>query len=470
MKPSTPGHTRPSTVGQRAKYDELNEDLLYSSPHCEHTVVPPDAGIDGRPATPFDESVTTDDGQELVPGTYARERRAQQDAKYRAAAEQYETETETELEDNQSAAVEGSSDAGGDRGGRPRAAGTYADVRAATVGQPIAAVVDADVGAVVRSASTGAYWEQTLAEVGEPRPAVDDQAPFATTDPARYMLATAERLRGEHAEQDRHRSKARAAAALGVDRAARCRTAVAEETPYEKRRPGYIETVPQTYIPSERSPLELDVPADPRPSFDQATLGQVNRAAARLAEHFGHETQLGRASFSRHVARQVAAGQSVIEAAVAVRESVERFPGVRQDLADIDPYRQHETTVEVDVVTLWIPKHRKQYQVGLVTDGTCEPVKFTIWHAAGDKPTIREGDTLRVERAKVNTYRGDPTLAVAGDTELRRLERGEGPATARRRRSWDDATLTPWAPDSDPHAWINRVDMDRAIEVTLDRE
>ena len=90
MTRNNSGRKSPSAVGQPDKYDELEMSLLYSSPHLEHGADVVGVDIDKRPPTPSDEPVVDSRGQEMVAGTYARERSARQDAQYRAAATPYE--------------------------------------------------------------------------------------------------------------------------------------------------------------------------------------------------------------------------------------------------------------------------------------------------------------------------------------------------------------------------------------------
>lgn len=466
------GQKSPSAVGQPDKYDELEMDLLYSSPHLENGDNVVGVDIDKRPPTPNDEPVEDSQGQELVPGNYARERSARMDAQYRAAASQHETSDKDDQDDETGLPHR--------REMTGRAGGTYADVQAVMHGQQLGDVVEGDVGELVRGVSTGVYWEQALAEMDIPEPRRDLQAPFAEVSPEHYTLATEERMRGEFEADERNRAKAIAAEVAGIDRAARSRDDMRTRVPIRH-------SVSESDDPWEGPPAETvgvkrvdpadDKPVtttsvsdgpDPRASLDQETLAQVNKGAARLAEHFQGEAAMSRATFGKCIARHIQDGSDVMNATIAVKETLERMFEIKQPIGSIDPYEQWETTVEVEVTTLWTPKHRSQYQVGLVQDEAGDTAKFTVWFAAGDKPTLAVGDRIRAERVRVNAYKGDATLAVVGDTDLTILDRGDGPMTRRKRQS-DDPTIAPWSADSDQHAWINHIDMDRAIEVTLGR-
>ncbi len=467
------GSKSPSAVGQPDKYDELEMDLLYSSPHLENGANVVGVDIDKRPPTPNDEPVENSRDQELVPGTYARERTARMDAQYRAAASPYEASDADELEENDERPPHLRRTGG-------RAAGTYADVSAIEHGQRLGDVVDGDVGELVRGVSAGAYWEQALAEMDVPEPRRDLQAPFAEVSSEQYTLEAEERMRSEFEADERNRAKAIAAEVAGIDRAARSREDMRTRKPIRR-------SVSESDNPWEGPPAETvgvrrvdpaaDEPvtttsvsddSDLRASLDTETLAQVNKGAARLAEHFQGETAMSRASFGKCIARHVQEGLDVMNATIAVKATLERMSEIKQPIGSIDPYEQWATTVEAEVITLWAPKHRSQYQVGLVEDEAGDTAKFTVWFAAGDKPTLAVGDRIRAERVRVNAYKGEATLAVVGDTDITILNRGDGPMTRRKRQS-DDPTIAPWSVDSDQHAWINHIDMDRAIAVTLGR-
>ena len=443
--------------------------LLYSMPEIEMGGEPVGSDIDARPATPCDEAVVDSRGQELVPGNYARERSAERDAQYRAAATPYEHSDADDQETDEGLPHMRST------GGR--AAGTYADVSAVTHGQRLGDVVEGDVGELVRGVSTGVYWEQTLAEMDVPEPRRDGQAPFAEVAPEHYTLEVEERMRGEFEADERNRSKALAAEVSGIDRAARSREAMRTRRPIRHSvstsddpwaGPAAQTVGWERVAPAEDEPVTVATVRegpDPRASLDQTTLGAVNQAAARLTEHFKGESAMGRASFSKCIARRVQEGADVMSATMAVKETLEQMSTIKQPIGSIDPYGQWETTVEAEVTTLWSPMHRSQYQVGLVTDEAGDTAKFVIWFAAGDKPTLAVGDRSRADRVRVNEYEGKETLAVVGDSDITVLERGDGPMT-RRKRQTDEPQMAPWDVDSRAHAWISRLDMSRAAEVT----
>jgi hypothetical protein len=283
-----------------------------------------------------------------------------------------------------------------------------------------------------------------------------------------YTLQTQERIEGE-AEADRRsdalaerfESVRESAAEEGEDipsRAERCREEVTSDTYYQE-------------TTSDETPDVGPEFENPFEELSQDEVAQVNQQAARLDEEFTVGTALGRASFSKLLARRVAKGQSVLDATIAVKEGVQKFPDTIQPIAEIDPFEQYMTTVRGTIDVLWDPKGKGQYQVGLISDETNEPVKITVWQKSGDKPLLREGDKVEVNRCKVNAYQRDgtweTTLAVDAECEIHHVEHGDGDAPRAGRQS-DEYEPPAWSADSDQHAWINTIDMERAVEVTLD--
>jgi hypothetical protein len=276
-----------------------------------------------------------------------------------------------------------------------------------------------------------------------------------------YTLATQERIEGE-AEADR-RSDALAERFGSVresaeeededanilSRAERCREEVTSGTHYQE-------------TTSDETPDVETGPENPFEELSQEQLAQVNQQADRLDDEFTVGTALGRASFAKLLARRVAKGSSVLDATLAVKEHVQKFPDVIQPIAEIDPFDQYQTTVRGTIDVLWKPKGSGQRQVGLISDDTNEPVKITIWQKSGDKPLLREGDVVEVNRAKVNAYQRDgeweTTLAVDAECEIHHIEHGDGDRP-RMGKSSDEHKPPAWRADSDTHAWLTQSDL-----------
>jgi hypothetical protein len=274
-----------------------------------------------------------------------------------------------------------------------------------------------------------------------------------------YTLATQERIEGE-AEADRRsdalaerfesvRESAEEEGENILSRAERCREEITADTHYQE-------------TTSDETPDVGPEFENPFEELTQEQLAQVNQQAARLDDEFTVGTALGRASFSKLLARRVAKGQSVLDASISVKESVQKFPDVIQPIADIDPFDQYQTTVRGTIDVLWKPKGSGQRQVGLISDDTNEPVKITVWQKSGDKPLLREGDVVEVNRAKVNAYqregKWETTLAVDAECEIHHIEHGDGDRPRMGKQSTKHEPPA-WRVDSDSHAWLKQSDL-----------
>lgn len=278
-------------------------------------------------------------------------------------------------------------------------------------------------------------------------------------------LAQQERRHGREAQQARATARARAAAEADINRPRSSRAhARARNTPYQASTPDEDPDHEQV-----RPDPEAD---DPRARMDAETLAQVNKAAQMLADRYGDDIPAGRPELSRRLARVVADGFGPIEALRILRDDLDSIRGVRQPLSDVSTY-QYRATVEGEVVRLFDHPAARQYQAGFLEgdDGTRR--KFIYWQKSKKstgKPTLREGDRVRFEDIRVNRYRGQACLAIVGDTEVTRLERGEGDAP-RHGTNRGEVTLPPWSADSDKHAWINHITIGEDPDTTdHDRE
>jgi hypothetical protein len=288
-----------------------------------------------------------------------------------------------------------------------------------------------------------------------------------------YTLAVEERIEGE-AEADRKstelaerfhsvREEAADAGAEIKSRAERCREEVTANTHYQQ-------------TTSEETPaVEAEPETNPFEELTPEQVGDVNKQAARLADRFHGECALTRASISQLLARKVADGRSVFQAMMSLKDAVERFPEVRQPIHEIDPFQQYQTTIEANVDVLWSPRGKGQRQVGLLSDGNGATVKVVVWQKSGRKPTLKEGDRVRIVRGKVNAYKRNgeyqTSIAVDADAEIHHLSHGDGPGT-RRKVGGDKPTRSAWDVDSKTHQWVrdmNASDRDTS-ETTLTTE
>ena len=271
--------------------------------------------------------------------------------------------------------------------------------------------------------------------------------PDERVDPARQDMTTEviERINGEQAELEEQYETAHRAEAADFDRARACREEVTSGTYYEET------TLDET-------PEVEGRPENPWAELSQDEVASVNQGAQQLADRFEHETAMGRASMAKLLAERVVKGQNSASAVLNLKDSIEQFPEVKQPIASIDPFGQYATTIEGTIDVLWSPKGAGQRQVGLISDDTNQPIKITVWQKAGRKPTLHEGDKVRVERGKVNAYQrgGEWETSIAIDSEARiiHLKDGDGPAPRRKKQS-DTPRVEPWSADSRAHAWAN---------------
>ncbi len=233
-------------------------------------------------------------------------------------------------------------------------------------------------------------------------------------------------------------------------RAEACREEVEDDSYYER-------------TTKDEGELEIETPPEnPWEELTQDEIAKVNQSAERLADHFGTETSMGRATMSKLLAQRMAGGQGAMHATIDLRESIEQFPDVKQPIDNIDAFSQYQTTVEGEIDVLWDPRGNGQRQVGIISDDTGS-MKITIWHRAGDKPTLHEGDTVRINRGKVNAYQKggewQTSIAVDSKAEVHRLQHGDGDAP-RQKRSSPDPTIPGFRADSDTHAWLIQSDIE----------
>lgn len=373
-------------VGQQAKYDELNETLLYSSPHQEHGPAHP--GVDGRPGAPAAEPATDADGQELR-ASRSREYAAETDATY---------------------TVGGSGD------------GEYADVDAIEAGQALGDRLDeGEAGALVGEAAAGAYWQEALlAGRDEELNGLGD--PFVgTAGRESFSLATEERIAGEHAERERQREKAHGAVAAGIDRARQCRKDVTAQA-------------------ADQRATSDEIPSDPRPGFSQDVLAAVNQQARSLSKRLTSGPTP--AALSRRLARRVQDGTDVVSAALHLLEDLYEESGVVAPISKVDPW-QYEADIQGTVTKLFEPAAPSQQQVGYITDESGASVKVTIWEKSQQGTVLHEGDEVRIRAGKPDQYNGQLTLAVTHDTIVEVVERGKGPAPVHhtcRADIWENAS------------------------------
>ncbi|MFD1646034.1 hypothetical protein [Haloarchaeobius litoreus] len=238
--------------------------------------------------------------------------------------------------------------------------------------------------------------------------------------PYGMTLADEERRLGEEQELDRNRERALAAEEAGIDRERSCRAQTERESSERVR-----DFRDRGVLGSGGDP---DV--DPREHLDAETLGGVNRYGMHLAERFRGPT---RGAYAKQLAEKVACQDMGLTAAVLkTNEEVAKGTDAIQPIATVEEWMGHprypiQANVEAEVRTLYQPAAVNQQQVGVLDDGSAT-AKLTIWKRSRVGTVLREGDWVRLLNCEVGWYGGQPTLACTSESEVRVLERGDGPS------------------------------------------
>ncbi|WP_135305986.1 single stranded DNA-binding domain-containing protein [Haloarcula amylovorans] len=263
-------------------------------------------------------------------------------------------------------------------------------------------------------------------------------------------LAAQEQRHGENAEQARHSKQARDAHDE-IDREASAR----QLTTHEQERPDNFEAE-----------------TDPRADMDADALAAVNQDATTVSDQTGIST----AAASRLVASHTTESDSRFDGVFGALTAARAAMNAPVPVADMNPHG-YEATIEGTVTHLIEdPAASNQYQVAYVEDDNGDTAKVTVWvksvHGGAMVRTLHEGDRVRICGGKPGEYNSLKTLAVTSKTAMCILERGDGPAPTGDCRasfgcSGESPQLAPWDVESDAHAWANRMDMAKAVEVTL---
>jgi len=293
-------------------------------------------------------------------------------------------------------------------------------------------------------------------------------------------LEMIERINGEVDELERQYENAHRAEAAGHNREAACADDVTNrERAYESRGEGWfnIHAVPRSLEDvgqgrvTKHTPVEefegdhgdMGPRDDPRAEMDSETLGKIYEMSDELHEHFKGEVAIGRGRIGYLLAIKVANGASVHSAFFGVKQMIERRSGVAQPIKTIDPFEQDETDVVVTVTNVSVPKSNSQAQwMQVVDESTDMPTSMTVWKKAGRKTRLRKGDKARISNVKVNAYKShgewQTSLAVVADSEIQRLECGDGDLIYRARsNSLCNQTdrMAPWEAGSKANNWHN---------------
>lgn len=306
--------------------------------------------------------------------------------------------------------------------------------------------------------------KRSAAAAGTAVKAIEDDAPVITQgwldsvdDAPDNWLSTQERIVGEEREQRVNGLTARAAEAVGHDRARMHR----EELMGEER------TGDRSGAPSADAVFG---------EFDTETLRSIRQDALHLKDLYN--TTRSVRDIMAFIARLRSEGKGSWNAKEAAQKSILNNPKTKRPLGDVDPWGDDAITTEVTVISLYEPNGKKARQVAEVRhdDGTL--AKLTLWKKS-NPPLVQVGDRLLLETVSVN-YRKfrnrEISLAYTGDSRLKVLERTDGTDSG---PEWDvhpirsatptyepkDGNLVPlssddprqpsWSVEGDTHSWVS---------------
>ena len=150
-------------------------------------------------------------------------------------------------------------------------------------------------------------------------------------------------------------------------------------------------------------------PADPRTKLSQAQLAEVNKRAAQIVQDLDGRSRAGAAY---RLAKKVAEGVDMLNAALLVKEELHASPGVPVPIGTLEDVPRSTVDIEGTVRTLWESDNPSIQQVGLIADDSGR-TKFTVWEKSG-KPWVEEGQTVRLREVEKSWYEGRVSVAVTG--------------------------------------------------------
>jgi hypothetical protein len=165
-------------------------------------------------------------------------------------------------------------------------------------------------------------------------------------------------------------------------------------------------------------------PDDPRTKLSQEQLAAVNERAAQIAEELDERSRAGAAY---RLAKKVAEGVDMLNAALLVKEELHASPGVPVPIGTLEEVPRSTVDIEGTVVQLWDSDNPAIQQVGLIEDDSGR-TKFTIWEKSR-KPWVDEGQTVRLREVEKSWYEGRVSAAVTGWSQIEFPDRG---------RWWDE--------------------------------
>jgi hypothetical protein len=223
---------------------------------------------------------------------------------------------------------------------------------------------------------------------------VDTNHPEAR--PEGMTLEGEEQFRAREAEI--RRTRQRLDRRQASDREARTREVVGSQTRYAQEEP----------------------PEDPRTKLSKEQLAEVNKRAAQIADDLDERSRAGAAY---RIAKKIAEGVDILNAALLVKEELHASPGVPVPIGTLEKVPRSTVDIEGEVVQLWDAESPAVCQVGLIEDESGR-TKFTSW-TRSDPKIVREGDHVRLHHVEKNWYEGRVSVAVTGWSTIEFPERGQ---------------------------------------------
>ncbi|WP_436932485.1 DNA-binding protein [Halosimplex halobium] len=163
---------------------------------------------------------------------------------------------------------------------------------------------------------------------------------------------------------------------------------------------------------------------DPRTKLSQEQLADVNERAAQIADELDERSRAGAAY---RLAKKVAEGVDMLQAALLVKEELHASPGVPVPIGTLEAVPRSTVDIEGTIKQLWDADNPRIQQVGLIEDDSGR-TKFTVWEKSG-QPWVEEGKTVRLREVEKSWYEGRVSVAVTGWSQVEFPDRG---------RWWDE--------------------------------
>ncbi|WP_415383055.1 DNA-binding protein [Halosimplex sp. TS25] len=188
---------------------------------------------------------------------------------------------------------------------------------------------------------------------------------------------------------------------------------------WDRRQSSNREQRTRDVVGSQTRYTQEDRPDDPRTKLSQEQLAEVNKRAAQIADELDGRSRAGAAY---RLAKKVAEGVDMLNAALLVKEEMHASPGVPVPIETLEAVPRSTVDIEGTVTTLWKSDNPAIQQVGLIEDDSGR-TKFTIWEKS-DKPWVEEGQTVRLREVEKSWYEGRVSVAVTGWSTIEFPDRG----------------------------------------------